>query len=234
MGHRAQLTAVAVACVLALVGCVPQDGDATGEEGDRTTTAIDPSRPDDGSSRTRAAPSSTTIPDDFPLAAGMAAPEDEIATSRTGTGLRDLELCGAAPLRGLGLRDRMVADNSGGEAIDTRELVLLGSPEEAAELAQSFSDLAADCDDRGPAQDFETLTEVRGSSFGSSPAVTLLQTYELEGEPVPGTMVIHVVPAGAALLVASTYGEWAPGDLDEGIAGTAEAVRRTVAALDDF
>src|SRR5918994_753553 len=74
----------------------------------------------------------TEIPDDFPLAAGMAGPQDGLATSRTGTGLRDLRLCGTTPLRGLGIRDRMVADNSGGESADTRELVLLGNREEAA------------------------------------------------------------------------------------------------------
>ena len=59
----------------------------------------------------------TEIPDDFPLGDLMTDPADELPTSRTGTGLRDLTVCGTSPLRGLGLRDRMVADNSGGEAV---------------------------------------------------------------------------------------------------------------------
>ena len=61
----------------------------------------------------------------------MGGPQDTIPTSRTGTGLRDLTLCGTAPLRGLGIRDRLVADNSGGESANTRELVLLGDPDDA-------------------------------------------------------------------------------------------------------
>ena len=224
--HRAPLPAVALACALVLAGCGGQGG-TTARDG-RTTSASDPD-----SART-APPSRTEIPDGFPLSAGMAAPEDEVATSRTGTGLRDLELCGAMPLRGLGVRDRMVADNSGGEALDTRELVLLGSPEEAAQLARRFTDLSIDCDAPTDQQGFETRTQLRGSAFGPSPAATLVQTYEVRGESVPGTMVIHVVPAGAALLVTSTYGEWPADDLDEGVVETADAVRRTVAALDDF
>lgn len=215
MRHHARLSAVALTCALALLGC--------GQQASHDSSA------------TAAGEPGTSIPDDFPLSAGMAAPEDEIPTSRTGTGLRDLELCGTAPLRGLGLRDRMVADNSGGEALNTRELVLMGSPEEATQLAQSFTDLPTACGTPSVTQDFETLTQVRGSAFGRpSPAATLLQTYELRGEPVPGTMVVHVVPRGSALLVTVTYGEWAADDLDEGIAETAAALRRTVAALAPF
>ena len=117
----------------------------------------------------------------------MGGPEDTIPTSRTGTGLRDLELCGTAPLRGLGTRDRMVADNSGGEAADTRELVLLGSPEEADAVARSFADLR-DRVRRPPRTDgdFETATEVRESPFGPAPAATLLQTYTFDGETGAG------------------------------------------------
>ena len=110
MRHRAQLSAVALTCALALVGCGPPTAQDTSSEDAGT-------RPERG----------TSIPDDFPLSAGMAASRDEIATSRTGTGLRDLELCGTAPLRGVRSRDRMVADTSGGEALDTRELVVMGS-----------------------------------------------------------------------------------------------------------
>ena len=44
----------------------------------------------------------TAIPDDFPLSAGMGGPSDTIATSRSGTGLRDLRCAALRPLRGLG------------------------------------------------------------------------------------------------------------------------------------
>lgn len=231
MRHRAQLSAIALTCALALVGC----GQQTSHDAVSTGTAASDSTASDTDADGSSVGPGTSIPDDFPLSAGMTAPEDEIPTSRTGTGLRDLELCGTAPLRGLGLRDRMVADNSGGEALDTRELVLMGSPEEATQLARAFTDLPTDCEAPSVKQDFETLTQVRGSAFARpAPAVTLLQTYELRGEPVPGTMVVHVVPVGAALLVTVTYGEWADDALDAGIAETADAVRRTVAALAAF
>ena len=45
----------------------------------------------------------TTIPDDFPLAAGMSGPADSVPTSRTGTGLRDLDLDAALAEHGLAL-----------------------------------------------------------------------------------------------------------------------------------
>jgi hypothetical protein len=163
----------------------------------------------------------------------MGGPGDTIPTSRTGNGLRDLEVCDTAPLRGLGTRDRMVADNSGGEAAHTRELVLLGSPEEAEALARSFADLADGCD--APAKDgFLTTTEVRESPFGPDPAAALLQTYTVDGETAAGTTVVQVVPAGAALLVTSIYGEWTEAELEGGIAETVDLTRDTVSALGMF
>ena len=230
MKHRAQLSAAALTCVLALVGCGQQatgDGEPTdtvaGGSGSTDTPSDDVATPEPG----------TSIPDDFPLSDGMGGPEDEIPTSRTGTGLRDLELCGTAPLRGLGVRDRLVADNSGGEALDTRELLLLGSPEEANELAQRFTDLPTSCDAPSVRQGFETLTEVRASAFGSRPpAATLVQTYEQRGDPVPGAMVIHVVPVGTALLVTMTYGEWA--DVSAGVSASTDLLRDVVGELDMF
>lgn len=193
MRHRARLRTVgptvALACALVLAGCGDRPSDGT-------TGTQEPATPEPG----------TEIPDDFPLSTGMGGPEDVIATSRTGTGLRDLELCGTSPLRGLGAtRDRMVADNSGGESADTRELVLLGNPDEAAGVARAFSDLVAGCAEPDVSGGVETVTQVRGSPFGASPATTLVQTYAVDGEPGTGATVIHVVPVGAALLVTSTY-----------------------------
>ncbi len=170
----------------------------------------------------------TEIPDDFPLAAGMTGPQDGLATSRTGTGLRDLRLCGTAPLRGLGIRDRMVADNSGGESADTRELVLLGNREEAVLVAQAFADLPSRCPSPVVSRDMATLTEVRGSPFGPSPASTLLQTYTFDGRRGTGATVVHVVPVGAALLVTSTYGQWTTDTLDDGVDQTVEAAQPAV------
>ncbi len=188
---------------------------------------------DQSSAADQPEPAGTAIPDDFPLSSGMGGPEDTIPTSRTGNGLRDLEVCGTAPLRGLGTRDRMVADNSGGEAAHTRELVLVGSPEEAEALARSFADLASGCD--APAKDgFLTSTEVRESPYGPEPAATLLQTYSVDGETAPGTTVVQVVPVGAALLVTSIYGEWSAADLEGGIAETVDLTRETVSAMAQF
>lgn len=225
MRFRAPLLTATVACLLVLAGCGDQSsGDATAGGG--TTGA------DDSSAVATPVGPDTTIPDDFPLSAGMGGPEDTIATTRTGTGLRDLELCGTSPLRGLGERDRMVADNSGGEALSTRELVLLGSPERAAEVARTLSELPAGCPSPTAEGRWQTLTEVRGSSFGPSPAAVLVQTFRVDGEPAPGTLLVNVVPAGAALLVTQVYGEWE--DLDEGLAATARSLDETVSALEAF
>ena len=220
MRHRARLFAATLTCALALVGCGSQPSAEPSSAGDDAVAA----------SGDEPVTEQTAIPEDFPLSSGMGGPDDTIPTSRTGNGLRDLEVCGITPLRGLGTRDRMVADNSGGEAAHTRELVLLGSPEEAADVARSFADLASGCDD--PAKDgFLTATEVRGSPFGPEPAATLLQTYTVDGETAPGTTVVQVVPAGAALLVTSIYGEWAAADLESGIADTVDLTRETVDAM---
>jgi hypothetical protein len=223
----AALTGV-LACATALAGC----GD--GDSGDATATSADGGA--EAASGTASDPSSPTgaIPDDFPLAAGMGGPRDTVDTTRTGTGLRDLTLCGVTPLRGLGSRDRMVADNSGGESADTRDLVLLGSAGEATRIATELAALPATCHADGGNGGVETRTEVRESPFGPAPAAELVQTYVVDGERGPGATVVHVVPVGAALLVTSTYGQWPADDLEAGVLGTQEPLRATVAALDLF
>ncbi len=231
MRHHARLRTAALACLVAgttaLAGCGDRSSDdATADGG---STARDQSAP----SATAPGPG-TTIPDDFPLAAGMGGPQDTIPTTRTGTGLRDLELCGTSPLRGLGIRDRMVADNSGGESANTRELVLLGSPDEAATVAEAFADLASACDKPDARDDVETLTEVLGSPFGPEPATTLRQTYTFDGQVGDGATVVHVVPVGASLLVTSTYVLWTPDRADQAVEETAGPLQETVTALEMF
>lgn len=233
MRSHARLLTVVLACTCALAACGsrPSGGTSTGTDtsgADRTSVEQDPDR--------AAASPATGIPDDFPLSAGMGGPQDSVRTARTGTGLRSLELCGTSPLRGLGTRDRMVADDSGGEALHTRELVLLGSPDEARLVARTFADLATDCDrattDTGNGTTMGTTTEVRPSPFGSEPAAVLVQGFDLEGEPGPGHVVVHVVPVGAALLVTQMYGEWP--DVAEGVDGTADGLRDVVDAMAAF
>ncbi|PKH43503.1 hypothetical protein CXG46_03340 [Nocardioides alpinus] len=222
-------------CALALVGCAndadpepaPDGGTGSSDDAGASTDA-------DASGVTGADVPVTTIPDDFPLSAGMGGPGDTIPTTRTGTGLRDLMLCDTAPMRGLGVRDRMTADNSGGESADTRELVLLGSPDEAAQVAGSFSDLSLDCDATTVRGDTEIATEVRETPLGPPPAATILQTYTFDGEPGSGATIIHVVPVGSALLVTSTFYGWSDDALEQGLAETVEAVRPAVDAMAAF
>lgn len=226
MRLRSTLVTAALTGTLALAACGSEpSGDAS--SADATTDSAATADP------AGSEPAGTEIPDDFPLSAGMGGPEDTIPTSRTGTGLRDLTPCDTAPLRGLGTRDRMIADNSGGESANTRELVLLGSPDEAAQVAQAFTDLPPDCG-AAAGGNMQTATEVRESPFGPAPAGTLVQTYTFDGEPGEGATVIHVVPVGAALLVTSTYGQWTDATLEDGVVETIEAVRETVAALSRF
>jgi hypothetical protein len=226
MRLRSTLLTAALAGALALVGC--------GEESSGDTRQTGRAASADGTDVATPEPAGTAIPDDFPLSAGMGGPGDTIPTSRTGPGLRDLTLCGTAPLRGLGIRDRLVADNSGGESANTRELVLLGNPDEAALVAQSFADLPLTCPTVDAERDQETLTEVRDSPFGRAPATTLVRTYTFGGEAGTGATIIHVVPVGAAVLVTSTYGEWSDHDVQRGIGATVDPLRETVAALAMF
>src|SRR5690348_6836725 len=98
MRFRSALLTVALAGTLALAGCGEDPSGGAGQS-ERATSAAD-------SDVATPEPAGTAIPDDFPLSAGMGGPQDTIPTSRSGTGLRDLALCGTAPLRGLGVRDR--------------------------------------------------------------------------------------------------------------------------------
>jgi hypothetical protein len=226
MRHPARLVAAALACTLALAaGCGDQSagGPTAGGSSDGSVTSAS-----DGTSP------GTAIPDDFPLSSGMGGPTDTVPTSRSGTGLRDLELCGTSPLRGLGTRDRMVADNSGGESADTRELLVLGAPDDARRLADRLAGLAGDCAEPDASGDMETRTEVLASPFGPGPATTLLQTYSFDGEPGTGATIVHVVPVGAALLVTSTYGQWTRERARDAVDATVAPLRSTVRALAMF
>src|SRR6478609_3300926 len=226
MRHRARLVTAALACTLALAaGCGDQSagGPTAGGSSDGSVTAAS-----DGASP------GTAIPDDFPLSSGMGGPTDTVPTSRSGTGLRDLELCGTSPLRGLGTRDRMVADNSGGESADTRELLVLGAPDDARRVADRLAGLVADCAEPDASRDMETRTEVLASPFGPGPATTLLQTYSFHGEPGTGATIVHVVPVGAALLVTSTYGQWTRERARDAVESTVAPLRTTVDALAMF
>ena len=226
MRHRARLVTAALACTLALAaGCGDQSagGPTTGGSTDGSVASAS-----DGTSP------GTAIPDDFPLSSGMGGPADTVPTSRSGTGLRDLELCGTSPLRGLGTRDRMVADNSGGESADTRELLVLGAPDDARRLADRLAGLVADCAEPDASRDMETRTEVLASPFGPGPATTLLQTYSFDGEPGTGATIVHVVPVGAALLVTSTYGQWTRQRARAAVDATVAPLRSTVEALAMF
>jgi hypothetical protein len=225
MRHRAPVVTAALACALTVAACGGEPhhpAPASGAAADAGSTA---------------APEAA-IPDDFPLAAGMGGPRDTVPTSRTGTGLRDLELCGTTPLRGLAVRDRMVADNSGGESADTRDLAVLGAPGDATRMAERIAELVTDCTEPGPsggaATDVETRTQVLASPFGPRPAATLLQTYTFDGEAGTGATVVHVVPVGAALLVTSTYGRWTRDDADRAVNRTVGPLRVTVRALAMF
>jgi hypothetical protein len=233
MRHRARLFAATLTCALALAACGSQPSDQPSSTGGSTG---DSTGGDQSDSAALAESASTSIPDDFPLTSGMGGPDDAILTSGTGTGLRDLELCGTAPLRGLGVRDRMVADNSGGESADTRELVLLGSPDEAAQVAQAFIDLARSCDTTSPAGQpgLDISTEVRPSGFGPAPAATLVRTYTFDGAAGEGHTIVHVVPVGAAVLVSSTYGQLPDDRLQEDVDATQTRLRSTAAALEMF
>ena len=158
-----------------------------------------------------AADRGTAIPDDFPLSAGMGGPQDTIATSRTGTGLRDLALCGTSPAArprparpdGRRQQRRRVGRHPRARPARRRRRGRASWPGPSPTCRRTATSPAV-------SGDTETLTEVRASPFGPAPATTLLQTYTFDGAPGDGATVIHVVPVGAAVLVTSTYGQWTP------------------------
>lgn len=226
MRFRSALPTLAVGMALVLAGCGDQPSDGTQGSADEPTSSPNASPSDPGSTA-----AATEIPDDFPLTRGMG---DDVPASRTGTGLRDITLCGVSPLRGLGIRDRLTADNSGGESANTRELVLLGNPDEPQLVAQAFSDLVLDCDEPDVQGDMTTTTEVRESPYGPSPAATLLQTYDFGGEPGTGATIIQVVPVGSALLVSSTYADWTGVDPEAVVADRVDALSGAVEAMAIF
>lgn len=231
MRHRPRLrrAALRAAPACALAGALVLAGCGAQQSGDLASA--------DGSTAGASSASEVTIPDDFPLAAGMGGPGDAIPTSRTGTGLRDLELCRTTPLRGIGTRDRMVADDRGGESADTRELVVLSGADEATALGEEIAALVTDCaeaDRTGGTDRMQTRTELLGSPFARTPATTLLLTHTVDGEPSTGATVVHVVPVGPALLLTSTYGQWTRDQARQAVADTVDPLRDTVAALEVF
>jgi hypothetical protein len=235
MRHRHRpgraISARALACALtgALAGGLVLAGCGDRQSGDLASA--------DASTAGASSAVEVTIPDDFPLSAGMGGPEDTVPTSRTGTGLRDLDVCRTTPLRGIGTRDRMVADASGGESADTRELVVLSGADEATALGEEIAALATGCDtdgETGGSDRMATRTEVLESPFGPTPATTLLQTHTVDGVPGTGATVVHVVPVGPALLVTSTYGQWTRDQARRAVDDTVGPLRDTVAALGVF
>ena len=227
------LTTAVLLATLALAGCGGRTGDADDASAASPTTSptTTPTTAPTGTASSTPTPTDppTELAADFPLAAGMAAEEDQAGlVSEDGRGLRDLELCGERPVSGLDVRDRLVADNSGGESLDTRELVLLASAEEATAAAEDLAARAADC----PTQEADgtvTTTAVHPSPFDDGPSAALVRTYDIDGARSPGAIVHHVVARGNALLVTATYGEWR--EPAWGVSETAQPLRDTVAAL---
>ena len=234
MTSRRLLPTTVLLAALALAGCGERTGDAAdaaaaGSASSPTASPTASSTASPTASPTASGAPATEIPDDFPLAAGMGAEEDHAwFLSTDGPGVVDLELCGERPLAALVARDRLVADNSGGEAANTRDLVLLASADEATEVAGTVAALASSCPEQQNAG--TTITTTVGPSPASATAATLVRSYASEGEAWPGTTVHHVVTSGNALLVTSTYGEWT--DVERGVAETARSLAPVVEALD--
>ena len=228
---------LAVASVLALNGCADRaaEGAGDGATSSPSETSAAPSPSSTSSSATPAATPAAlvvAIPEDFPLSAGMGgeSPDPTIPVTEQGTGLQELTVCDEQPLAALEPLDRRVADNSGGEAADTRDLVLLASAEDAARTAEEIASGSRACPVR-EAGDTVTTTEVLSSPFGD-PGFVLVSTFRIGGQPSPSVVVNHVMPDGNALLVTGTYGEW-PGPA-QAVQETAARLTETVAALSAF
>lgn len=226
MGTPRSLLLVPLAVVLAVTA-------ACGDREASLATDVPGGARSTTSAATVDAASWTRLPADFPLAHGMAGEEDLAGlVSPRGPGQRDLTYCDQHPLRDLEPLDRQVADNSGGEAYDNRELVLLTDAAGTGRAAILVADLARRCPTRTGRGTAVTTTEVVSSPLAPAPAVTLVETHEVDGEALPGMVVRHLVTVGNALLVTGTYGEWA--DPADGVAETADRLVPVVEAMSVF
>ncbi len=223
MRTRRLITATLVALAVTLSGC------GEGREGadPRTEPAATPSGPSDTPP--------TEIPASFPLGLGMAsdAEVDLLATSDV-PGIRGFGFCGTDPLADLQPSDVRNVDNSGGEAFDTRDLRLFATHDEATTMVTTIRDLARGCPEQATEAIPTERTQVRRSTLAASPSFLLLQRYAVDGEVGPDVMVTHVVLAGNAVLMARTYAQTIGQDVDEIVADTTSALRRTVAAMAVF
>ena len=197
------------------------------------TTSADPAPPTTSATAVEAAV--FVIPDDFPLSDGMASEAyDDITVSAQSVGMRALDFCGRKPLRGLDPTDRLVAEASGPEYAGTRDLMVFADAGPPTALVADIRAAATACpaERLGPVS--RLLTEVHDSSVASA-AVTVVHTYETDGEVGVGAEIIEVVQVGRALLVTSTYSEWDPGlNLDEAITEEAARLEETVDAMSAF
>jgi len=159
---------------------------------------------------------------------------DGISVSAQSVGMRALDFCGRKPLRGLEPIDRLAAEASGNEYANTRDLMLFAEAGPPAAVLEDIREAASACPTDPLGAGSRLLTEVSGSSFGAD-GVTVVHTYEQDGEVGIGAEIIEVVLVDRALLVTSTYAEWNPATgLDEGIAEEADRLAAIVEAMSMF
>jgi hypothetical protein len=161
----------------------------------------------------------TEIPADFPIAAGIAVTHDPAADVLA----RRLQYCGEQPLAAVAPVDAVSAQSSGGETSELRTLLLFDDEAAAADAQTALLESAAGC----PEEVTNVVGEVQVLPASDEwPGRTIRTTYG----PTSAKFV-HVVRAGAGLLLTESYLRSAP---QESLGQSRESVLPLVAAMEQF
>lgn len=209
--------AVAAVAVIVSTGAVLATGtDDRSDAPPATTTSSMPSP-----SATSEKP--TSIPQDFPIAAGWEDAEPAVSSTPA-----TMDLCGTDPLAGLKPLDVRTADMSGGEALQFRTLYLLGSPKAATAAWSTIMSAADACQ---PTQAETTVFSGAGKTWGGDGFIT---RWENPDFGTANSIVHLVVTVGPALLVTGYNDDIDAADQEQAVASAYAELADVVTATLQF
>ncbi|MGA8245633.1 MAG: hypothetical protein WB797_01895 [Nocardioides sp.] len=228
--HPATLVALlAVVLAVVLAGCGDHRQSASGP-GSATSTPTGTPTPTTSTSTTQ--PNATGIPDDFPLAHGLAAGGDTTvsAPKRGVPGIRLQQVCWRDAWPGPAV-DRLVVEQLGPELGVTRELAVYPDAATASAVAEQVRVDAAHCH-RLPATAGEAAMDVtlHGDADAGVPHVVASFSETLTGGQ-PGGSVLVFTRVGRAVLAVVDSGEWTRDSAAAGVRQVERADRVLVARM---
>lgn len=179
-----------------------------------------------------------TVPDDFPLLSGWPDPASEPADDGAETrgperslDTVELEACGRTadlpePV------DQLGAEWSSIQNYRARELTVYADADAAVAAVDALTRLYRDCaEDPAPDNaDFVTVRQVLPLALGGQ-AVTLVTSYEFDGDATTGLGIAHVVRLGRAVLVDTTSNESSLATLEPQLAESRAAIGQILSGM---